>query len=102
MKKEDRQLLYKLIEQQTRAEIISRHGKLGLVTEAGDYFQIKLQKEDQIRKLMFGSSDLIKLGLRWGLLEPDNKKEHKRTKKKIKKGSTDGKPKTVKKGLFEI
>lgn len=66
--------LYQLIEEWTRAEIMARHGKC-VPRDWGTYFQIKLDKEDEIKKLVFGSSDLIVLGTRWKLLG---------TKKKLK------------------
>ena len=95
MKREDRQKLYKLIEQWTRAEIASRLWPLAW-PQAGDYYQESLEFRDQIRKLMFGSSDLVELGTKWGIVQSCNharkerddewefQKKRKRAKQKTK------------------
>lgn len=70
----------KLIKASTRAEIIARHGDckgLGF----GDYFQEHIKLDNKIRELLYGSSDLVTLGLKWGLL-----KEKDRTKERINRG----------------
>lgn len=75
--------LEKLIEQQTRAEIMAR---LGPVQSSVDYFQTCLQKMDEIREQLFGSSNLVTLGVQWGLITPPKlKRSKKRTKKKRSK-----------------
>lgn len=61
-----------LIEQWTRSEIMARHAYLNN-SDFVDYVGIKIEKEDEIRKLLFGTSDLIQLGLRWQILKPANK-----------------------------
>lgn len=68
MNREDRKLLYALIEQEARAEIMARLGPVGF-PEYADYFMIAVKKRDEIRELMFGTSDLVMLGERWGLLK---------------------------------
>lgn len=74
--KQRRQLL-KLIEQWTRAEIISRFGRFDNL-EYADYYRIMLEKRDEIRELIFGNSELIVLAKRWGLVKP---KKHERKKR---------------------
>jgi len=60
-----------LLEQWTRAEIMARHAYLG--SDSVDYAHIKIKKEDELRTLIFGTADLIKLGLEWKILKPANK-----------------------------
>ncbi len=76
MNREDRQELYSLIEQWTRAEIMARYLPFHWL-EYGDYYFQHLQLEDRIRELMFGTKDLTELGERWGLFKEirDKKKE---------------------------
>ena len=61
IKKSQAKKLFKLVEEETRAEIMSRHGRFENL-EFANYYQIKLDKQDKIRKLCFGSSDLVRLG----------------------------------------
>jgi hypothetical protein len=67
--------IIKLLEQHTRAEIFAR-----LVpfrdTEYADYYTISLEKMDELREYIFGSSNLVILGKKWGILK---------TKKKLKR-----------------
>lgn len=70
--KQRRQLL-KLVEHWTRAEIIARFGRFDNLKYA-DYYMVKLEKEDEIRKLIFGESELIKLAERFGLVKPKRRK----------------------------
>lgn len=65
MMPEDRKLLYRLIKQWTRAEIMARFGPFW--PESGDNRFTVLKKEDEIRELLFGTKDLMELGQRWGL-----------------------------------
>lgn len=70
--------LLQLLEEETRAEIMARHGEcVGL--EFGDFFKIHLEKKDEIRKLVFGDDDLVTLGLTYFhiLKEKDNGKPKK-------------------------
>jgi len=60
--------IYSLIEQWTRAEILARHAPFSNF-EAANYFEIKIQKENELRKLLFGTDDLVELGLKWELLK---------------------------------
>lgn len=40
---------------------------------AHEYNQTRLDIEDEIRDLMFGSSDLVELGIQWGMIKPNSK-----------------------------
>ncbi len=79
IKKSQAKKLLKLVEEETRAEIMSRHGRFENL-EFANYYQIKLDKQDKIRKLCFGSSDLVRLGIKWGLLKEKEKKRRKKKK----------------------
>ena len=66
---QQRKELIKLIEQWTRADIIARFGRFDNL-EFANYAVIKLEKEDEIRRLVFGESELVVLADRWGLAKP--------------------------------
>ena len=78
-KSEARQIL-KLLEQWTRAEIMARLGPLTSL-EFADHYQIKLEKADEIRMLIYDTSDLVELGNQWGLLRKQLKKKKKKKRK---------------------
>ena len=64
---QQRKQLVKLIEQWTRAEVIARLGRFdnkGYI----DYANIQVDKKDEIRKLVFGTDDLVALGEMWGII----------------------------------
>lgn len=56
--------LLMLLEQWTRADVISR---LGSLSSDIDYAQVKVEKENDIRKLLFGTCSLSELAARWGM-----------------------------------
>ena len=56
-----------LLREITKLEIIARFGKSkGLAF--GDYILLKRKKEDELRKYLYGTSNLVKLGKQWKLL----------------------------------
>ena len=63
--------LYELIEQWTRAEIMARLGQLGV--SSIDFAAIKIKKENEIRKLLFETDNLVILGKKWGLFKNESK-----------------------------
>jgi len=75
---QQRKELLKLIEQETRAEIMARLGRFDNL-EYLDYARIQIEKKDEIRELVFGTSDILILGDMWGLVKP---KRHRKKKKK--------------------
>jgi hypothetical protein len=77
---QQRKKLLKLIEQWTRAEIMARYGRFDNL-EFGDYARIQIEKADEIRRLVFGTDNMIALGVRWNML----KERDRRSKKKRKK-----------------
>ena len=66
--------LLSLLEQWTRAESMARHGPLHNVKDM-DYAWIKIEKEDEIRRLLYGMDDLVVLGVEWGMLKGVEKKK---------------------------
>ncbi len=83
MRKEKVKKLLKLIKQWSKAEVMSRIGVCkGLAF--GDYFSIHIDKKDKIRELLYGTSDLVELGKKWGLPLVEGNDEKNRRKKKTK------------------
>ena len=74
--------ILKLLEQITRAEIMARFGRFDNL-EYADYFRIKLEKEDELREYLFGTSNLSELGIRWGILK-EKLNRRKKKKRRIK------------------
>lgn len=81
MTKAKRQKLYKLIERWTRAEIMARFAPIGF-PDFADYFDISNRYRDRIRKLMYGTDNLVDLGHRWNILKPPQPKRKQYDKKK--------------------
>lgn len=75
--------LLNLIEQWTRAEIMSRFSDF---PRCGDFYATKLDKENEIRELVFDSSILLELAERWELVQEgrNNGKEKSKKGKKSK------------------
>lgn len=72
-----------LVEQWTRCEIIARLGRFDNLGFA-DYAVKKIEKADELRKFIYGTSDLVKLGERWKLLPKEKEKiiSRKKTKRR--------------------
>lgn len=85
MKRSEAEKIYKLLEEHTRAEICARLLPSKDPTLWGDFFQIKLERMDEIRRLLFGTDCLVTLGDRWGILKSKKKKKKKKSKGKSKK-----------------
>lgn len=66
--------LLTLLEDWTRCEVIAR---LGTLENSVDCMRLQVKKKDEIRRLLYGTDDLVVLGLKWGLLKPTDKKGHK-------------------------
>ena len=65
--------LVQLLEQWTRAEIMARMAPLPW-PEWGDYFATALKKVEEIRDLLFGTSQLVDLARLWHMPLPEKKK----------------------------
>ena len=64
---QQRKELITLIKHWTRAEVIARHGHFDNKGFT-DYANIQVDKKDEIRRLVFGTDDLVVLGVRWGII----------------------------------
>ena len=58
--------LYTLVERWVRAGVMARSPAVGF-PDYGEYFKTKLDLEDDIRRYMFGTDNIIELGHRLGL-----------------------------------
>ena len=65
---QQRKELLNLIDQWTAAEIMARLGQISTV-EWADFFKLVLKKKDEMRQLIYGESDLVKLGKLFGILK---------------------------------
>jgi hypothetical protein len=69
-----------LLTKWTQYEILARLAPLGFPDYA-DYHMRMLDVRDDIRKLMFKSSDLVYLGTAWGILADEPTKKQKKKKR---------------------
>jgi hypothetical protein len=67
-KKQIKRIL-QLIKQCARAEAMARHGEFGRSLEFADFYLDFIERRDKLRKYIYGTSDLVKLGIRWGILK---------------------------------
>lgn len=67
IKKSQAKHIISLIEEATRAEVLARFGRFDNL-EFADWFMIKIEKQEELLKYIFGTSSLVELGNRWGLL----------------------------------
>jgi len=86
MKKEDAKWIWKKLEEWTRCEIMARFGRFDNF-EYADYAMKKIEIEDEIRQFLFGSSELVTLGERWGMIKKEEKRKKKSKKIKKRKSS---------------
>ena len=98
--------ILKLIKQETRAEAMARYGEFRLKSGmqdnglASDYFQIHLKKIDRLRKYIFGTSNIFKLGVKWGILKSDEQLAKERAEYKKSKEPKKKKKKKKQRELF--
>ena len=83
LEKSERKKLYKLLEEWTRSEIMARLGPFNNL-EYAEYHMIMVEKENEIRKLLYGTDNLVTLGLEWKILK---KRSKERVTKKLLKSS---------------
>ncbi len=83
IKKSQAKKLLKLIEENTRAEIMARFGRFDNL-EYADYFLVKIEKMDEIREFIFGTSNLAELGMRWELIGEKKRKKKRKKKRSLK------------------
>ncbi len=80
IKKSEALKIIKLYEEYTRATVAARIGPMGFPA-CGDFFLLAQQKEDELQKYIFGTSDLVRLGEMWGIIKESKCKKKKRKRK---------------------
>lgn len=85
MKRKEAEFIWKKLEEWTRCEVMARLGRFDNL-EFADYAMRKIEIEDEIRKFLFGTSDLVELATKWKML--DRQKKLKKRKKKRRKVGT--------------
>ena len=68
--------LVKLLEQETRCEIMARFGRFDNL-EYADYAVKQIELKEKIRKMLFGTSVIVELGHQWGMLKYHGKRKKK-------------------------
>jgi len=78
--------LVKLLERRYRCEIMARYGEWGQSLGYMDYALKQQKYENKILKLLYGSTNLVELGVKWKII---NTRKRKKIKKK-KSSKSDG------------
>ena len=73
----DPKKVIELVEQMVKAEILARLGNIACDI---DWYSIYLKKKDELCEYLFGSSDYVTLGIKWGLLQERKQKSRKQYK----------------------
>lgn len=82
MTKRERKKLRILLKKWTKCEIYARLMPFIAWPDWGAAYQDKWQVEEQIRELLYGTSDLVELGQKWGLsINPPKKPKRKKSTK---------------------
>jgi len=69
--------LVRLLEREVRCEIMARYGEWGKTLGYMDYALEQIEYRNKIHELLFGTSDIVKLGVKWKMLNTrKRKKEH--------------------------
>ncbi len=79
---------------------MARHGNFGRSLEFGDYFLDFIERRDKLRKYIFGTSDLVKLGVRWGILKSNEQLAEERAVAEKSKARKKKKKKKKQRELF--
>ena len=72
MTKKEVQRVLKAIDRWTRAEIMSRYSDR---PDWRDYGPIKIKYEDRIRKIIYGTKDMIEIGQNLGILSKPKRRK---------------------------
>lgn len=109
MKKEERKQLIKLMRRYVRIDIICRFWPLEKIRRKfprSDLHRLRVDVYDDIMKALYGTDDMVEIGMKTGLLKEDPKEANKkRIKKQAKKNIKEikeffgGKSEKNKKGL---
>lgn len=78
-RRHENEQLRQLVDQWTRADIMARFGPFRTL-EYADWFRVKLEKEDEMRKLLFGTSNLVDINDKLGLVKRKKMKKRKKSK----------------------
>lgn len=73
--------ILKLFEDYTRLDVAARLGDNLESCDLRCLTHLAVEKMDELRELVFGTDDMVKLGFDWGILKPRTKKKKKRKKK---------------------
>jgi len=73
IKKSQVKKLLTLLEQWTRYEVVSRLAPIEKL-EYGDAFAEMIKKENEIREMLYGTSNFVELGDAWNIIRPRKKK----------------------------
>lgn len=65
--------MFRLYRRMTKAEVKARIGRIGF-PEFADWAAKKIEIENELREFLFGTADLYRLGVKWGIVEPIRKK----------------------------
>jgi len=84
IKKSQAKKILKLIEQATRAEILSRLAPIPF-PEYADWHMVSIEKRNELLQYLYGTSSFVELGRLWGLLKKERKPNRKQIKKERKK-----------------
>jgi hypothetical protein len=63
-----------LLERETRCEIMARFGRFDNL-EFAEYAKRQQEYKDKIRKKLFGTSNILELGERWGMIKKKKSKK---------------------------
>ena len=75
--------LVKLVERETRCEIMARFGRFDNLGYA-DYAMKQIEYRDEMRKLLFGTDNMVELGYKWDMLNKSRKLKQKQKRKRKK------------------
>jgi hypothetical protein len=84
LKKSDYKKLLALLEEHARAEVMARIVPLGF-PDFTNYATMHVEKMDEIREFVFGTSCLVQLGRRWDMVKDKSERKKKKGKKKRRK-----------------
>jgi len=69
--------LVKLLEREVRCEIMARYGEWGKTLEYMDYALKQTKYRNKILEHVFGTSNLVELGVKWKMLNTRKRKKDK-------------------------
>lgn len=70
--------LVSLLEQEARCEVMARMGRFDNL-EYAEYAMKQIELKDEIRKMLFGTSDIATLAERWGMIGGKRKRRKRKS-----------------------